>query len=350
MKSFAPLAAALAILVPTASAQSFNIDVGMNLAALAGLPDSSYEAAASQPGEWNGVMPSFAPVALVATDGSTPGATVRSDATSTFNVFPGVMTSGNDQKLMEDFHLTPNLNVASTWTFEGLLDADYVLYTYASDPSLPALLTEIEVTGSSDPAQVVGAGWPGSHIQGQTFARHAVTVTGGTLTVVASAVGGQLETGVINGFQLVTSASSSIGVSYCQANSNSTGVPASLGATGSNTIALNNVTLICSNLPINSFAFFITSQTQSFVPNPAGSYGNLCLGGSIGRYVGPGQVQSSGLAGGVSLSLDLTQIPQPNGFVSVQVGETWSFSTWFRDDGPAGPSSNFSNGFEIPFF
>lgn len=344
-----PAVLALALTVPTAAAQSFNLDVGMNLAALAGIPDASYGAAASQPGVWDGVMPSFTAVALVDIDGTTPGVTVRSDATSTFNVFPGVMVPGSNQMLMEDFHLTPNLNTASTWTFEGLADAEYTLYTYASDPSLPLLQTEISVIGSSDPAQVVGAGWPGFHALGQTYSRHVVTVTDGTLTVVANAVGGQLETGVINGFQLVETGSAGIGTAYCMANPSSTGFPAQLNALGSTNVALNDVLLRCTEMPTNSFGFFLTSLTQGFVMNPAGSNGNLCLSGSIGRYVGPGQVQSSGSIGEISLAIDLTQHPTPNGLIAVQAGQTWNFTTWFREAGPVGPSNNFSNGYEISF-
>ena len=346
MKHLAVLAALLA---SPAAAQSFNIDVGMNLGPIAGLPDANYGAAAMQPGTWNAVMPSTAPSALVTLSGASLGATVRSDATSTFNVFPGVMPTGDDQKLMEDFHLTPNLNVASTWTFEGLTNAQYTVYTYASDPSLPALRTEIAVTGSTDPAQLVGAGWPGSHALGQTFTMHSVMVTDGTLTVVANAVGGQLETGVLNGFQLVIRDLVGIGMPYCMANVNSTGVAAEINATGSTDVAQNDVLLTCAQMPNFSFGFFLTSQMQGFVMNPGGSNGNLCLAGSIGRYIGPGQVQNSLAFGQISLALDLTQHPTPAGLVAVMPGETWNFSTWFREGGPVGPSSNFSNGYEILF-
>ena len=343
------LAAITLLLTSPVAAQSFNIDVGMNLAPIAGIPNANYEAGAFQAGTWNGVMPSSAPTALVGLNGAPTSATVRSDATSTFNVFPSVMAPGDDQKLMEDFHLTPNLNMASPWTFEGVENAVYTVFTYASDPSLPGLETEIEVAGSISPAQIVGGGWPGSHGLGLTFASHEVTVTDGTLTVTASSVGGQLETGVINGFQLVSGESFGIGMPYCMANPNSTGAPAEISATGSTAVLQNDVTLACTQMTTLSFGFFLTSRTQGFVPNPAGSNGNLCLAGSIGRYVASGQIQNSGTMGQMSLQIDLTQHPTPSGLVAVQPGETWNFTTWFREGGPVGPSSNFSNGYEITF-
>ncbi len=36
------------------------------------------------------------------------------------------------------------------------------------------------------------------------------------------------------------------------------------------------------------------STVGGFVASPNGSQGNLCLAGSIGRYVGAGQIQNSG--------------------------------------------------------
>ncbi|MEM6568947.1 MAG: hypothetical protein AAF957_11080 [Planctomycetota bacterium] len=343
-------AALLLSLAPAAAAQSFNIDVGMNIDLFAGLPDPVYGAASGQSGEWNALFPTFTPIAIAGLDGVTTSVTVRSDATSTFNVFPGVMVPGDDQKLMEDFHLTPNLNMPSTWTFEGLADGDYTVFTYASDPSLPSARIEISVMGSTSPPQGVGAGWPGAHALGQTYAEHDVRVSGGTLVVVGLVIGSQLDSGIINGFQIVQRSDASLGTNYCAAIANSTGVPAMMTGAGSNAVAQNDVTLTCVDLPTNSFGFFLTSLTQGLIVNPGGSSGNLCLGGQIGRYVGPGQIQNSGAAGEISLTLDLTQHPTPTGFVMVQPGDTWNFTAWYRDTAPAGATSNFGDGYEIVFF
>ena len=140
-----------------------------------------------------------------------------------------------------------------------------------------------------------------------------------------------------------------IGTNYCSAAVNSTGASGQISALGSDVAADNNVVLTSSSLPQNAFGFFLTGQTQGFTQTPGGSSGNLCLGGAIGRYVGPGQIQNSGSAGEFSLTLDLTATPQPTGLVSVQAGETWNFTCWHRDAFSGSTTSNFTDGLEIQF-
>ena len=141
-----------------------------------------------------------------------------------------------------------------------------------------------------------------------------------------------------------------VGAGYGDANSNSTGSIARMSASGSTTATDNDLTIEAQSLPQGSAAFFLTSQTQNFVPNPGGSQGNLLLFGNIGRYVGPGQIKNSGANGIISLALDLTQIPQPTGFVSAAAGETWNFQAWYRDVGTGGNAvSNFTNGLSVTF-
>ena len=141
-----------------------------------------------------------------------------------------------------------------------------------------------------------------------------------------------------------------IGTPYCgPAVVNSTGSPATLSASGSAVVAMNDVTLRGESLPQNSFGYFLTSRLPGFAPNPGGSRGDLCLGGSIGRYVGPGQIQNAGGSGNIALTIDLTQHPQPTGFVSVMAGETWNFQAWYRDAIGGMATSNFTDGLRIAF-
>ena len=140
-----------------------------------------------------------------------------------------------------------------------------------------------------------------------------------------------------------------VGSNYCMSGINSTGVSSVMGAMGSRVVANNDVTLTASDLPRFSFGFFIVSRVQGFVQNPAGSAGNLCLGGAIGRYVGPGQIMNSGTLGEIVLPIDLTAIPQPLGAEPVVSGDQWSFQLWHRDSSPAGPTSNFTDGLQIDF-
>lgn len=139
------------------------------------------------------------------------------------------------------------------------------------------------------------------------------------------------------------------GENFCTANPNSTGAAAEISAVGSNFVSQNSVILTATNLPPLSFGYFIVSRMEGFVANPGGSLGNLCLGGDIGRFVAPGQVMNSGVGGEISLTLDLTQIPQPNGPEAVMPGESWSFQTWHRDTSGGQPASNFTNGLTLVF-
>lgn len=146
---------------------------------------------------------------------------------------------------------------------------------------------------------------------------------------------------------LTSAASAQIGSAYCSANPNSSGSISAIAASGSTDVMLNDVTLQCGSLPNNVFGYFITSQTQAFVTNPAGSSGNLCVGGQIGRYAG--NILTSGTTGSVSLSIDLTSMPAPTSSYSVMPGDTVNFQFWHRDSSPNGATSNFSQGLEIQF-
>ncbi len=158
------------------------------------------------------------------------------------------------------------------------------------------------------------------------------------------------STGAVRGQGfLVIDTGGTLGVNYCAASLNSTGSTGVISATGSIFAANNDITLTASALPTGAFGFFITSQTQGFVAMPNGSAGNLCVLGTIGRYVGAGQIQNTGVAGEFSLTIDLTLTPQPTGLVSVASGETWNFQAWHRDVVAGSITSNFTDGLEITF-
>ncbi|MEM6673370.1 MAG: hypothetical protein AAF726_11045 [Planctomycetota bacterium] len=138
-----------------------------------------------------------------------------------------------------------------------------------------------------------------------------------------------------------------VGSQFCEAAPNSTGVSAWIRATASNPPAAGGgFSLFCNDLPLNSFGHFLCSTQTGFVPNPGGSAGNLCLGGAIGRFVGPGQVMNSGFNAEFNLPVDSSAFPSPTGFVGAMSGESWYFQAWFRD---FGPTSNFSNGVQVTF-
>lgn len=128
---------------------------------------------------------------------------------------------------------------------------------------------------------------------------------------------------------------------------NSSGSSGLLAGVGTNVVAANNFGFRATQLPPNSFGFGIVSAQTAFVANPGGSSGNLCLGGAIGRFYD--QILSSGASGTISIAVDAQSLPQPNGSVVIQPGQSWSFQLWHRDVGPAGSTSNFTEGLTVTF-
>ncbi|MEL6431879.1 MAG: hypothetical protein AAFR54_22115 [Planctomycetota bacterium] len=150
--------------------------------------------------------------------------------------------------------------------------------------------------------------------------------------------------GVIReGAFLLSLAAPGVGTNYCTAVPNSTGVPASIAATGSDVFADNDLSVVATSLPLNTFGIFVVSQTQGNVPM-AGGEGTLCLGGAIGRY--QNQIVNSGAGGTFGLDIDLTAVPSPTMLYAATPGTTWRFQCWYRDADPA-PTSNTTDAVEL---
>ena len=116
------------------------------------------------------------------------------------------------------------------------------------------------------------------------------------------------------------------GTNYCTANPSSTGAPARIRALGSDTAAANDLTIEAYDMPLNTFGLLATSLAPGFVANPGGSQGNLCLGGSLGRY--NANIMNSGATGSFQIPLDLTMTPTSVGMASVAAGETRYWQVW----------------------
>lgn len=65
--------------------------------------------------------------------------------------------------------------------------------------------------------------------------------------------------------------------------------------------------------------------------------------------MGPGQIRNAGQAGAFDLRIDLTSLPQPADSVAAVAGETWNFTSWYRDTVGGDPTSNFTNGLSVNF-
>ncbi len=132
-----------------------------------------------------------------------------------------------------------------------------------------------------------------------------------------------------------------IGAEECSAEPNASGERGRIRALGSLSLAENAIDLFVDRIPAGEFGFFVTGQTPGFVANPGGSYGNLCLSGTIGRYVH--LIQNSGAYGTFQGRIDLGAMPVTVTPVPAQVGETWRFQAWFRDQIGGVQGSNFTN-------
>ncbi len=131
---------------------------------------------------------------------------------------------------------------------------------------------------------------------------------------------------------------------------NSSGRAGQLTAYGSSTVGSVDLTLAAYRLPENQFGMFIGALTLSVPVVVPGSLGSICLGGNLGRYDGPSQVQSSGAQGQFSIPLDPTALETSSGTVAAAAGETWYFQAWHRDLTPGGaPTSNFTSALGLTF-
>jgi hypothetical protein len=127
---------------------------------------------------------------------------------------------------------------------------------------------------------------------------------------------------------------------------NSTGQGANLGASGSSSVARDELMLEASRLPPNASALIFTGTAQSQVPMGAGFRVVANVGGPLHRF----GVQSAD-ANGV-LRRGPGMVAQSHGFSTgpFQPGDTWNFQCWYRDPSFACVrKTNLSNGVEVLF-
>ena len=115
-------------------------------------------------------------------------------------------------------------------------------------------------------------------------------------------------------------------------------------ASGSVSVALDDLVLTASGLPHNQFGLIFMGSNQIDVPF---GDGKRCVGGTTNRF----GVQSTGAAGLLTIGPGIVATSQ--GFplsTHIDPGETWNFQAWYRD--PAGPchlAHNLSDAISITF-
>ena len=131
---------------------------------------------------------------------------------------------------------------------------------------------------------------------------------------------------------------------------NSSGARARLGADGTAVLAVNGLVLRATDLPVGTWGYYLTSRSVSAPVTVTGARGFLCLGAPIGRFVGAGQIQNSGVAREIALTAGphfaARRRPASSPALS---GESWSFQLWFRDASLQVPTSSFTEGVSVTF-
>jgi len=126
---------------------------------------------------------------------------------------------------------------------------------------------------------------------------------------------------------------------YCTISPNSAGAGAQMAYAGSFSIAANDLSLVSYGCPPNQFGLFYTGPDQASTPMGDGV---LCVGGSLTRFPAF-QVDWMGIA---EMAIDYNNLP---GGLTIQAGDQWRYSFWFRDPGFGSAGYNFANGLEITF-
>ncbi len=339
-----------------ASSAKAQTPVGFNLAVsdsnFTTVPSAAYGAAGQQAGDWNhvtGSFPSFVSGPFVDVNGNTTGVTLQG---TTGGYLVGLdignqSMTGDDEVLMRHSLYTGRalLYGAVRMEFHGLPAGSYRLFTY----SVGSIATIVQVPGSVDGQQgtlFTSNAFGQGYVLGTTHLVHRINVQTGSPLVVEWG-GGFSHDALVNGFQIVPDGTSQ-GVSYCPSMANSTGQMARMMFTGTPSVAANDLVLGVRDLPLNQIGYFVVSRDPGTGIFPPGSQGIFCIGNSIGRHNRPGEVLNSGSSGVVRMSLDLMDVPQPQGPVAVAPGETWHWQYWFRDLNPSS-TSNFSDANSVTF-
>lgn len=165
-----------------------------------------------------------------------------------------------------------------------------------------------------------------------------VTVTDGTSLVTDPALRAQwltqsLSFTVVSGGSLVSN--------YCNTAANSVGAGALIAASGSTSIAANELQLIATDCPPSKPGLFF------YGPNATGpvpfNNGFLCLNGGFFRLA----VLTTDVVGLAFHDLDVTDPPAPAG--QIEAGDTWRFQFWYRDPTMPPSGANQSDAVSVTF-
>ncbi len=324
----------------SAQTMSFNLDIGAGA-----VPADTYAAAAAQPGHWMGVAADtpFVSIPLTNIHGAATLATLNYNSGFDFYA-DNPNTSGDDAALFDD---TQGAFAVSYWDFANLRPGDYEVWSYAWAPDSPIFFkTRVVVTGSSDPAQVVGGhDWTGTFVQGWHYARHRVTVgASGTLEIVFSVA---VSACTVNGVQLRELAPPP--EVYCTAGTSTHGCVGSISGAGAPSASASSGFLItAANVPAQRLGMILYGDGgRASTPWGTGT-STLCLGAPLQRT-------GAQLSGGTAGACDGAYVLDWNAFMTTHTnavgqpraaGQVFQAQAWYRDT-TAPLASNLSDALEF---
>ena len=125
---------------------------------------------------------------------------------------------------------------------------------------------------------------------------------------------------------------------------NSTGVGAFLEGFNSSSVAMDDLVLRCTQLPINQWGI-IFRGTATIPALPFGD-GYRCVGGALKRF----PPKNSGALGEFSYGPGIVAA-SALGTAPILAGSTWNFQAWYRNlAGPCSNNFNLSNGLSVLFY
>jgi len=357
---------ALALASGAVQAQSFNVDIGSSNATI---PGSAYGAAAAQPGVWTRVssdLPAISQQLKDLNSGALTNVTlITSGGLGNFTV-NNFLTVLEDERLLDD---AQDVGLGTvTWTFGGLQAGNYEVYTYAWAPDSAVIRSNVSVLNGAESAQLVGGSWSGTHVQGVSYAKHSLSIGGGSIQIsVNTAVFDSGLGGAVNGFQIKRLPDTSPITAFCFGDGSNglcpcsnfggtaKGCDNSAGTGGAQLLATGD--LAADTIQFSSSGELPTALTiflQGTVnQSPAAVFGDglRCTGGNLKRlYVksAVGGVASAPLAGDPSVRTQSANLGDP-----IPAGSTRYYQAYYRDanasfcPAPSGNTFNISSGLSI---
>jgi hypothetical protein len=133
---------------------------------------------------------------------------------------------------------------------------------------------------------------------------------------------------------------------FCASSPNSAGAGASIGMTGTASVATNDFTLTVDGAVPGQFGLFFYGSRQTDVPFGDGS---LCIaGGGCGLFRLP-PVAITDAAGHAEHQVDFSAPPVSSGPGWIAPGSKWYFQYWYRDPAAGGSGFNLSDGLAVGF-